>query len=967
MKLNEKIHGFTVTSVEYIEELQCDVYTLSYDKNGARLVFIDREEDNKTFSVSFKTVPTDSTGVFHILEHSVLCGSEKYPVKDPFVELLKGSLNTFLNAMTFSDKTMYPVSSRNSKDFLNLVGIYLDAVFHPLAVRRELAFLQEGWHYERGEDGSLTYKGVVLNEMRGDYSSADTVAEKHISEMLYPDSCYSYDSGGDPDEIVKLTYEDFCAAHARYYHPSNSYIFLDGSIELDETLALISSYLEKYDRADVTGEGFDIPAALPPQRSERRAVYEISPTESPKNKGRLVLGFSGGDFSDTVRNYAVFVLSATLLSTNESEIKKKILASGLCEDMLPSLRDGIRTTSFSIVFVNVKDGCEEELRQLFFNTVREVCERGIDSEELLASINSFEFRIREKDYGTLPLGVVYAMTSMESYLYCDDPVLNFKYNSDLRALRAHLLDGYYEELLRAQFSEDNCRATLYLTASATLGEQRAKEEKAALDKIARDMSDDELLLIDRTAKRLDAWQNEPNSPEAEATIPALLISDISEAVPKIPIEEKTLNGATVLFHDIKSAGIVYTDLMIDVTDAEEEELGLWFLLCSLLANVRTARHDAAAVQRMVKSELGSLEFNITSLTRRDQNHEPKIYFQVSASALEHNKNALVEIVTEVLLESVFDDYDAVKKILRQIIISNEESFTSAAHQLAISRASAAVSVESAIKEHYSGYESHIGLKRLLDNFDEEFSALSARLSAMLSAALVRSRLTVSLTGRRDDELAVVLSEITREEEKCQPVCKIKTLPIRNEGIIIPSRVSYAVKISNLYLLGEDTRPSLNVVRALLGYEYLWNEVRMKGGAYGAGMVYTNAANIGFYSYRDPTPERTLDCYARVSDFLREFVRDGESLTKFIIGAIGDADPVLTPRVKGYISTLKYLRGIDYERDCEVRRGMLATDSAELLKIAELIDKANAKSAVCVAASKEILEAMREKPEVILEI
>ena len=966
MKLNEKIHGFTVICAEYIEELQCDVYTLTYDKNGSRLLFIDREEDNKTFSITFKTVPTDNTGVFHILEHSVLCGSENYPVKDPFVELLKGSLNTFLNAMTFSDKTMYPVASRNDKDFLNLVAIYLDAVFHPLAVKRELAFLQEGWRYERGEDGMLEYKGVVLNEMRGDYSSADTVADKHVNEMLYQGSCYAYDSGGDPDEIVNLTYEDFCAAHKKYYHPSNSYIFLDGSIDVDKTLSLISSYLCEYERADVSGEDFDIPSVEPHIGLTRRATYEISPVEGPENKGRLVLGFSGGDFSDTVRNYAVFALSTTLFSTNEAEIKKKILASGLCEDILPSLRDGIRTTSFSLTFVNVKDGCAEELRRLFFDTVKEVAERGINREELAASINSFEFRIREKDYGTLPLGVVYAMSSMESYLYSDDPVSNFKYNSDLASLRAHLLDGYYENLLSEQFSEANCGATLYLDASATLGEQRAKEEKEALEKIAQGMSEEDLIAIDEKAEMLDEWQNAPDTPEATAKIPTLLLSDISEAVPKIPIECVEKNGATLLFHDIKSSGIVYTDIMIDVTDADKEELPLWFLICTLLSNLKTKRRDAATVQRIVKSELGSLEFSLTSITHR-KSRETKIYFQISASALEHNKKALVDIVREVLLETEFDELDAVRKILRQIIISNEESFAASGHQTAICRASAAVSVESAVKEYYSGYESHVALKRVLDNIDVDFSALASKLSSILSASLVRSRLTVSLTGGYDEELVRALTEIARTEETSQPVCKIQPIPIRKEGIIIPSRVSYAVKVSNLYMLGEQTRPSLNVARSLLGYEYLWNEVRMKGGAYGAGMVYTNAANIGFYSYRDPTPERTLDCYTRVSEFLRDFVRDGEPLTKYIIGAIGDADPVLTPRMKGYISTMKYLRGIDYERDSEVRRRMLATDYEELLKIADLIDKASQNSAICIAASKEILEGMKEKPEVLLEI
>ena len=969
MKVNDKIHGFTVKKKEFVKEVGCDVYLMEYDKNGARLVFFDRDDDNKTFSIAFKTVPSDSTGVFHILEHSVLCGSEKYPLKDPFVELLKGSLNTFLNAMTFQDKTMYPVSSRNDKDFATLVDVYLDAVFHPLVVKSPLAFYQEGWHYEIDEEGKLDYKGVVLNEMRGDYSSADTVADRHMNEMLYPKSCYGYDSGGDPAEIVSLDYESFKAAHATYYHPSNSYIFLDGSVDIDSLLSQISSYLSAYERIDVSTQEFDIISEGEIPFSERTAVYEIAPNESVENKGRVLLGFPATSFSDRTRNYAISILAATLFSTNESQLKREILSTGLCEDVQFIMRDGIFEGAVMICFVNIKDGKSDELVDAFFDIVSRIVKKGIDRYQLSSSINAFEFKLREKDYGTFPVGVLYAIMSMESHLYSDDPVLNFSYEDVLIYLRSAIEGGYFEDLLSSIISRENCKAVLHLTPSSTLGEEREREQAETLQRIAKSLTEEDKEKIKKTQREIETWQEEPDSPEAMSAIKMLEISDISEYPRKTNTEVLASGSSEIIFNDVFTSGIVYSELWFDVSDLQPEDAYGWFLINSLLTNLATEKRSASDLQSYIKSELGSIEFSLMPIVHReDGRYIPKVYFQISASALLDKKQAIKDVLEEVLFHTVFDDKSAIKNILRQAVITNEESFNASGHMAAITRAAASTSVDGAVREYYSGYESHIRLKELLHDFDEKIDGVIEDMIALLRRALYKNRLTVSLTGDKDKEFAEdMISLFADGEDKKNLECTIKPLRKQREGIVIPSRVSYAGFASNLYTESIPARGSMNVARALLGYEYLWNEIRVKGGAYGGGMIYRNNGTVGFYSYRDPTPERTLGCFEGVVEFLREFAKSGEPLTKFIIGAVGDSEPLLTPRLRGALATAKYMRGVGYEDDLRTRREMLATDSEELVRIAEIIEAAQKKGNVCIVGGKEKLDSMSDTIVKIMEL
>ncbi len=956
MKLNDKLHGFTVKGVEHLMEIGCNVYTLEYDKNRARLVFFDRDDDNKTFSISFKTLPTDSTGVFHILEHSVLCGSEKYPLKDPFVELLKGSLNTFLNAMTFQDKTMYPVASRNEKDFLNLVSIYLDAVFSPLAVKNKNAFLQEGWHYEIGEGGELEYNGVVYNEMRGDYASVDSVIDRYMNDMLYAGTPYAYDSGGDPDEIVKLDFDAFKKAHETYYHPSNAEIFLDGAVDLDKTLALIDSYLCGYEYSGVAREMKIARANISEPRS-CEAEYEVSESEGVTDRTRMSVGTIIGDFSELEKMIAMSIINTTLFSTNESVIKKQIIASGLCEDMIASVHDGIYEPSVTFDFINIKDGCEEELYKLFYDSLGELlASGGMDKEELYANLNFSEFRIRERDFGSLPIGVAYAMTSLESLLYSDDAVQNLRFNEALKNLRSGVETGYFDRLLEQLIINNKKTAKLVLHPSTTLGEKKREARRTQLEALANQMTDAERENIEGDIEALTEWQNRAESDEALATIPTLTLEDIEKKPARTPTEIGECQGIELIRHPIGTNGITYAEMWFDITDITKDELSYVALLNFLLGNLETDMHSATEIQRLVKSKLGGFDTKFVALTKRcGDNTEPKMYFTASASVLEINEGELAPIINEILCHTRFDDFTAIKNIIRQTVISTEESFSSTGHQIGLARAAAASGIEAAAREYYNGYEAYLFFKELDSDFENRKEEIRRALISLVSKYAVRERLTVSITSCGANGLEEKLISAVGSGDRCAPVCNISTLPVSREGIVIPADIGFATVAYNMYLVGSAPKGSFDVARVLIGYEYLWTRIRVKGGAYGAGMSAGISGTLGFYSYRDPNPAASLEVMREVAGFLREFANSGADITKYVIGAIGDANPIKTPRMRGLGATQRYLRGISYEDECALRESMLATDKDELLYIAGVIEKCVESAAVCVVGAKGLLD------------
>ncbi len=968
MNLNDKIHGFCVKQISYLSHLRATMYVMEYEKNGARLIYMDRDDENKTFSVAFKTLPKDNTGVFHILEHSVLCGSQKYPLKDPFVELLSGSLNTFLNAMTFKDKTMYPVATTNEKELFNLADVYLDAVFNPLAVKDKKAFMQEGWHYEPGEAGTLSYKGVVFSEMQGDYSSAESVTDRHINEMLFEGTPYAYDSGGDPSQITELSYEDFVRFYDVYYHPSNAVLFLDGEMNPEPMLKLISGYLSKYERRDVSGEEYRIKEALP-KKVRREALYEIAEGEDLTDKARLALAHLTFTFDKREKIFGAAILSSALLSSNESPLKRAILNLKLCEDVQVNIGEGIYQNYFEVDFINVKDGMEEKLESLFYDEVRKLCRSGIEKSQLEAAINSLEFFLSERDYGSLPLGVIFAMNVLESFLYSDDALSGLTFNCEIAFLRENIESGFFEALLSEIFIENESLAVLTLKPCKNLSAKAREAERIKLSEIAKGLSPSDRERIESEFFKLSSWQESEDSEKARSSIPRLTVSDIPRTVKSIPTEVTERDGVRLVFHPLPTSGITYTELYFDVSDIGKDELFTGALLGLFLGNLSTENYSASELVKEIKSELGTLSAALKFATRVDG--EPKIYLKIFVSALSSKKESIKALLAEVLTRTLFTEKDAMENIVKQAYIGSEESFVSAGHRVAKARVAAMLSSEAAATEYYSGYEAHLSYKALCRSFDGKFEEMTAKLCAFIGKYLVRDRLIISISEESSVSegraFAKEISELfSSAEAPTNPVCSIKPLPKRNEGINIPAKVSFSCMGSNVLAEMEGTDGIFDVASTLVSYEYLWGEVRVKGGAYGTGMRAVRTGFVSYYSYRDPSVKKSLEAFRKVPAFLHSYVKAEKKLDKYIIGAVGDTSPYLTPRFMGSVGTMRYLNGLTDEMRLAQRSEILSASLQKLKKLSSAIEKSNEGSVFCAVGPKETLLDIKDI-DVILEI
>ncbi len=961
MKINEVIHGFKFTSEREIPELRGVLREAVYEKNGAKLLFIDREDKNKTFAITFKTIPTDDTGVFHIIEHSVLCGSEKYPVKEPFVELLKGSLKTFLNAFTFPDKTMYPISSRNDKDFYNLISVYMDAVLHPAAIKKPEIFYQEGWHYElREEDGEISYKGVVFNEMKGAYSSADELMVQKTAALLYDGNTYGKDSGGAPEAITELTYEQFVAAHSKYYHPSNASIILDGSVDIEKTLALLDEFLAEYDYLPVDS---DIPMMKKGVYSEKTINYEISPTEDKEGKARVALGFSTFDFSKREELFALGVAGDAIAGSNEAPLKKAMLESGICEDFNIISYDGIQENSIIIEIKNTKEERMNEAKELALNSIKKIIDDGIDKKLLLASFNALEFRIREQDMATFPAGIAYAISAMETWLYGGEPYDGLEFENILSSLRKKLDTDYYEKLLASVFLNSERKTVLYMLPSPNLGEEREAAEKKKLKLAKAAMSKDDILRVIKNTEKIENWQQSADTKEALDTIPKLEISDIEAEPERYPIAEYFTDGIPSLYIEAASRGITYTKLLFDISDFSEDELYTASLLTELIKNIPTEKSDIISLQTKIKTELGAFGMS-TRVSTKAGVLTP--YLSLSVSSLDIKRSSAAEIIEEVLLHSVYKDKKTIGRIIRQLRLSSAESIAASGHMAAFSRAAAYVNAEAATGEYIDGIESYLRTKKLDNNFDGKADELIAALEKVSKKAFTKKRLILCHSGERADSYIEKLASIFPDGEDFEKGSKIGPLGNKKEGILIPASIAFAAKAGNIFDYEDKIHGSLGAVRSILSFSFLWNEIRVQGGAYGAGFTYRNNGVCGYYTYRDPSPRRSAAVFDKTSEFLREFAKSEEDITTFIIGAIGDNEPLITPKVISALSLNAYLRGQTHEDRVIERKELLSVNADDLCAAADLLEKIS-DGGICVVGSKEKLDSFGDELLSIIEI
>lgn len=954
MNVNDVLHGFRVDRVRESGELGGRLWEMTHLQTGAQLVWMDNGEDNKLFSVAFKTLPTDDTGVFHILEHSVLCGSEKYPVKEPFVELLKSSMNTFLNAMTFPDKTVYPVSSRNEQDFMNLTEVYLDAVFAPAIHDNPCIFQQEGWHFELCEEAETPiYKGVVFNEMKGAFSSSDTLIENTLLRMLFPNNCYRHVSGGDPKHIPDLTHEQFLDAHREYYHPSNARIYLDGAVPLERVLTLLDAYLSRY---EASAKRHDIPMQQPVAASQAVEYYAIGAEEDPAFMTHMAMGKVVCDWSDRKKMLALMALSSYLTGSNEAPLKRAILENGLAQDIGFGVMDGVAQPYCSLQIRNTEYAYRDSIKQVLRQTIQTILDGGLNTEELEAAINQMEFQLLQMNE---PKGLMRNITMLNSWLYDGDPMLYLTHTELFAELRREIGTGYYDALLREALLDDSNMAEVYLLPSKSKEEEDRQTELDRLTKISSVWTAEERDAVLQLNRRLEAWQSTPDTPQAIATLPQLPICAVSAQPERIATEELTVDGTTVLLHKTAESGIVNMNLYFSLADLQTEDLSAISFMTNLLGELPTGQHTASELQREIKKNIGMLDYNVEAYPCQADSTQCRPYFVVSCGVLEERVGAAVKLITEILTDTYFAGPESAAAI-GEIVLQGEEGMRQSVmmegHRFASMRALSHFTAASAAQEYATGFDFYCWLRSFAENMDDRMEAFQLFAQSVTDRIFASHRMTLSVTAQqRCVEAESIIAALAKQPA---PIPQNMTIPVdgvaAKEAILIPAGISYAVSAGNLRRLDHSYDGALSVLSSILSYSYLWNEVRVQGGAYGCGFQAGETGNVMFYSYRDPDPQRSLEVYGRTADFLRQYCAAGEALDKYIISTISATEPLRTPAQRSAVADSDYFCGITYEDRCRIRHQMLTLKQEDLHRTCDLFDSMAKKNASCIVGNSDAL-------------
>ena len=959
MKIDDVIHGFRRIRSEEVKETEGTAHTFVHEKTGARLFFLETADDNKVFSISFRTPPVDDTGVAHIVEHSVLCGSRKYPLKEPFVELVKGSLNTFLNAMTFPDKTMYPVASRNARDFQNLMDVYLDAVFYPAMRTNPQVLMQEGWHYELEDaDAPLRYSGVVYNEMKGALSAPDDLLGSRIMAALYPDTTYGYESGGDPEAIPALTQEMFLDFHARYYHPSNSYIYLYGDLDIEEKLAYLDrAYLSHFDRIPV-------PSRIDRQQPFTGLVrkdhfYPIGAEEPLEENAFLSLNWVIGDTADMKRVMALQILDHALLRMQGAPLRQALIDAGLGRDVDSNFESDILQPFFSIVVSKSETARADEFVQIVKNTLTQLADGGLDHTLVQASLNTLEFRLRESDFGSSPKGLIYGIRMMKTWLYDGAPEDYLRYEDVLAALKEGLKDGYFEQLIRTSFLENPHEALVTLAPSRTLGQEREAGQAKILAEKKAAMSAAEIAEIMHSCAQLKVTQEEPDTEEALASIPILSRSDIRKDAECLPLEVRDLAGTKLLYSDLETNGIVYLNFYFPMAAVAQEDLPYAYLLAEILGSVDTAQRSYAELAMQKSLYTGGIGTDIVAYTRAGEPDSCLPRFKLRAKVLRENLPRLFALLSEMITESDFSGAKRIRELVNEEKTGMELSLQRAANQVVASRIAAYLTPSGRYAE-VGGLPFH----DFLASFQDDFAACHARMQAAFSRILPqifnRNGLIVSVTAPAAgyDEIAAGLADFQKKlsAESFPAAPYTWEITARNEGLTTQSRVQYVAKGANFIKLGHSYTGVLRVLETLLRYDYFWTRIRVQGGAYGAMTQFNRNGFMVFASYRDPNLAETLQVLDETADYVRAFDVSDREMDKFIIGTMSSVDTPMTPQMKGDIAATFHLRGITWEDRQRARDEILGAQQEDVRALAPLVEDAMRADVRCVLGSEEKIRA-----------
>lgn len=943
-----------------VEDVQSDGFILRHKKSGARIAILSNNDDNKVFYIGFRTPPEDETGVPHIIEHTTLCGSKKFPVKDPFIELAKGSLNTFLNAMTYPDKTVYPVASCNDQDFKNLMDVYLDAVFNPNITKYEEIFKQEGWHYElTGKDDELKINGVVYNEMKGAYSSPDEVLSSQIYRSLFPDNTYSKDSGGNPEYIPKLTYEAYLDFYHKYYHPSNSYIYLYGDMDVVERLEwLDKEYLSLYDYEKVNSEINKQPAFDEIKNVE--AQYSITMDDSQENKTYLSYNRVVGDSLDEMLYQAFDVLDYALVSSPGAPVKQALIDAGIGDDVYGSYDAGILQPVFSFVAKNANASQADEFESIIENTLKEVVKTGINKEALLAGINSSEFKFREADFGQFPKGLLFGLNCLDSWLFDDmKPFIHLECLGTFAKLRKAVDTDYFEKLIQEYLLDNTHGSSVTVKPKRGLGNEREEALAKELSDYKASLSDEEIKKLIEDTEHLKKYQEEPSSDEDLRKLPMLTRADMKkDAMPFSNIEDELLD-VKVVRHDIESNGIDYISFLFDAGDFAQSELGYLGFFTNALGLVSTEKYSYTDLANATNIYTGGISTGTASHPDIKDRNNFVFKFEVKLKVLEKNLDKALELMEQMLLSSDFTDTKRLGELVAQIKARLQANLSSSGHLVAAMRSMSSFSCYALYQDELKGIAFYRSICRIEKELSESPKSVSDKLAAIAKKLFARNRMLISFTGNNEayGNAKPSLEKVIAGFNKMSAVGNQAEVHFNTakEAFIDASQIQYVAKTGDFICEGYEYTGALRLLRIILSYDYLWINVRVKGGAYGCMNTFLRSGESYFVSYRDPNLSDTLDVYDRIPEYIKSFSPDERDMTKYIIGTFSALDTPMNPEAKGSRSLSAYLEGITYEQIQKERNEILNAQPEDIRRLADLVEAVLKKDSICVIGNENMIK------------
>lgn len=957
--------AYELVKEEELKDIHSQGYLLRHKKSGARISLISNDDENKVFYIGFRTPAEDSTGVAHIIEHTVLCGSDKFPVKDPFVELVKGSLNTFINAMTYPDKTVYPVASCNDKDFANLMDVYLDAVFHPNIYKKEEIFRQEGWHYElEHPEDPITINGVVYNEMKGAFSSPEGVLDRMILNSLFPDTTYRNESGGDPDEIPNLTYEQYLDFHRRYYHPSNAYIYLYGDMDMEERLEFLDrEYLCHYDRME---PDFAITLQKPfKQPVEIHKPYSIASSESLCGNTYLSYNAAIGTSLDQTLCQAFEILDYALLSAPGAPVRQALIDAGIGKDVMGGFDDGSLQPIFSVIAKNADSSDKERFVQLIEQTLRDVVKNGLNKKALLAGINSSQFRFREADFGQFPKGLMYGLSCMDSWLYEDEePFMYLKVLDTFAFLKEQVETDYFEQLIDKYLLSNTHKSIVCIEPEKGLNARLEENLTQKLAEYKKGLSQEEIEQLIANTAHLKQYQEEPSSKEDLLKIPMLRREDMKKEPAPLSYEQKMCDGVPVIHTNMFSSGILYLTFLFDVNDLAEEDIPYLGILKAVLGYVNTDKYTYADLANEINLITGGINSQINAYAKIKDKDTFEGKFEVRAKVLYENYDAAIALLQEIIMNSDVTDEKRLYEIIAQVKSRLQMSLSSAGHSVSAMRAMSYFSPVAKYNDMVGGIALYQMVDDLERNFEQKKDELIGHLKRLMQQLFRKEKLLIGVVA--DEEgyqlfeqgLSALTGQLYKEPiEQKQPlsmVCKKQ-----NEGFKDASKVQYVARAGNYTQAGYSYTGALRILKVILSYDYLWINVRVKGGAYGCMSGFMRTGDVYFTSYRDPNLTKTNEVYEKIPEYLRGFAADERDMTKYIIGTISDMDTPLNPSAKGMRSVSAYLTGITYEDLKRERMQVVTAEPKDICALAEPMEVVLQQNNLCVIGAEETLESQQQ--------